>query len=186
MFYVLHSFPCPTPSLPFLFHSKSRNATFHFLLGACFFVYLPFLPILMLLCNWWRKRKARQRLKRRAEKKKQRMIKKRKKDVKAMKGLMVTKGLQQEGVTYQEMMTLMDEGLEGKKKAATKKQQKALGMCNTHAIDPMYHCALEVHHCTRLLSSYTVVSSSSSDTSEQDFDYTTSSGDDVSCCASVT
>ena len=47
-----------------------------------------------------------------------------------MKGLMVTKGLQQEGVTYQEMMTLMDEGLEGtKKKAATKHKQKALGTC---------------------------------------------------------
>ena len=100
----------------------------------------------MLLCNWWRKRQARQRLKRRAEKKKQRMIKKRKKEVKAMKGLMVTKGLQQEGVTYQEMMTLVDEGLEGrKKKAATKPPKKALGMCNTHVhtyvIDPIYHCA---------------------------------------------
>ena len=84
----------------------------------------------MLLCNWRRQRQARQRLKRRAEKKKQRMIKKRKKEVKAMKGLMVTKGLQQEGVTYQEMMTLMDEGLEGtKKKAATKHKQKALGTC---------------------------------------------------------
>lgn len=157
MFYLLHSFPCPSPSLPFLFHSKTRNATFHFLLGACFFVYLPFLPVLMLLCNWWRKRQARRRLKRRAEKKKQRMIKKRKKEVKAMKGLMVTKGLQQEGVTYQEMMTLMDEGLEGKrKKAATKQQQKALGMCNTHVrmlltllyvyTVPLF---LEVHHRTR-------------------------------------
>ena len=86
----------------------------------------------MLLCNWRRKRQARQRLKRRAEKKKQRMIKKRKKEVKAMKGLMVTKGLQQEGVTYQEMMTLMDEGLEGRKKGATKRQQKALGMCSIY------------------------------------------------------
>ena len=57
-----------------------------------------------------------------------------------MKGLMVTKGLQQEGVTYQEMMTLMDEGLEGrKKKGATKRQQKALGMCSTY-IYIMYVC----------------------------------------------
>ena len=83
----------------------------------------------MLLCNWRRKRQAHQRLKRRAERKKHRLIKKRKKEMKSLKGLMVTKGLDQEGMTYQEMMTLMDEELEGsKKKAAAKRKQKALGM----------------------------------------------------------
>ena len=55
-------------------------------------------------------------------------MEKKKKALKAMKGVMVTKGLEAGGVTLKEMMTVMDEGLEEAEKKKTPKQ-KALGAC---------------------------------------------------------
>lgn len=54
---------------------KQRNVTFQFLLGACFFIYLPLLPLLMIVCSWRRRRQARKRLMKKAARKRQRLLK---------------------------------------------------------------------------------------------------------------
>lgn len=53
---------------------KQRTATFEFLLGACFFIYLPLIPCLIILCNWRRRRMAKKRLLRKVARKKQRLL----------------------------------------------------------------------------------------------------------------
>lgn len=46
-----------------------------FLLGACFFVYLPLLPLMIIFCNWRRRVLAKKRLKKKAQRKKKRLLK---------------------------------------------------------------------------------------------------------------
>ena len=58
------------------FFRKTKTSTLQFILGACFFVYLPCLPIILLLCSWKRKHYAKKRLLRNAERKKLRIIQK--------------------------------------------------------------------------------------------------------------
>jgi len=48
----------------------------YFILGACFFVYLPVLPIILLLCSWKRRCDARRRLKKKAKRKHDRLMQK--------------------------------------------------------------------------------------------------------------
>ena len=55
-------------------YRKQRSTTIQFLLGACFFVYLPLLPLLIVFCNWRRRRLARKRLRKKAERKKKRLL----------------------------------------------------------------------------------------------------------------
>ena len=50
--------------------------TFQFLMGACFFLYLPFLPLIMLFCSWRQRKKARKRLIKKMERKKLRLMQK--------------------------------------------------------------------------------------------------------------
>ena len=54
-------------------HRKQRSATLQFLLGACFFVYLPLLPCIIVFCSWRRRSKARARLKKKAARKRERL-----------------------------------------------------------------------------------------------------------------
>ena len=84
---------------------------------------------MMVFCNWKRRRQAKKRLKKKLERKKQRIMEKKKKAVKAMKGLMVTRGLEEGGITLNEMMAVMDEGLEEKKKKKTKQQKLGVSLC---------------------------------------------------------
>eukprot|EP00731_Ephydatia_muelleri_P027288 Em0019g161a len=68
---------------------KTRNATIQFVLGSCFFVYLPLLPCLILMCRWRRRRLARERLRKKEERRGRRRMVKRQQALLAMKGLMV-------------------------------------------------------------------------------------------------
>lgn len=62
--------PLEFKSLSTFFHfRKKRSATFQFLLGACFFFYLPLLPCVISFCSWRRRAKARERLKKKAARK---------------------------------------------------------------------------------------------------------------------
>ena len=53
---------------------KQRSATIQFLFGVCFFVYLPLLPLMIIVCSWRRQFKAKKRLKKKAQKKRQRLM----------------------------------------------------------------------------------------------------------------
>ncbi|XP_065882454.1 hapless 2-like [Dysidea avara] len=68
---------------------KTRNATIQFLLGVCFFVYLPILPLMMMFCHWRRKKMARKRMKKKVERKKRRIMLRKRAALAAMKGMMV-------------------------------------------------------------------------------------------------
>lgn len=70
--YICTTLKCPLEfkSLSTFFHfRKKRSATFQFLLGACFFFYLPLLPCVISFCSWRRRAKARERLKKKAARK---------------------------------------------------------------------------------------------------------------------
>ena len=61
-----------------LFFRKTRTASLEFMLGACFFVYLPILPCLLLVCSWRRRWEAKKRLARKAKRKKYRLMQQKK------------------------------------------------------------------------------------------------------------
>uniref|UniRef100_A0A1X7UMY0 Generative cell specific-1/HAP2 domain-containing protein n=1 Tax=Amphimedon queenslandica TaxID=400682 RepID=A0A1X7UMY0_AMPQE len=68
---------------------KQRSVTIQFLLGACFFVYLPLLPLMIIFCNWRRRLIAKKRLKKKADRKRKRLLKRKQAALEATKGLMV-------------------------------------------------------------------------------------------------
>ena len=75
---------------------------------------------------------AKKRLKKKIERKRKKLMERKKKGLKQVKGLMVTKGLDETGVTLDEVMNAMDIADNPKKIAKLKKaKQKALGMLYT-------------------------------------------------------
>lgn len=93
------------------------------MLGVCFFVYLPFLPLFLLICSWRRRWEAKKRLQKKAKRKQYRMLQKKRAGILykntliycdpllnvaallAMKGLML-----QEELTIDDAFKIMDIG----------------------------------------------------------------------------